>query len=72
VTISNNFNKCDINQCHNGEGDNVQVKESPITKTIFDYFSSWYGILGTTATIGFGMLGWYALRVQLGWWFFGF
>jgi hypothetical protein len=48
---------------------NVEINHDK-KKSLWDHFLSWYGILGTTATIGFGVVAQYALHVQLGWWFF--
>lgn len=72
VTTPNHHNTlvgCEVGQFHSGVGDNIKIE--PVKKKAVDHVVSWYGILGTTATIVFGLLGWYALNVQLGWWFFG-
>lgn len=38
-------------------------------KSLWDKFLSWNGVIGTAATLISGIFGWYALHVQLGWWF---
>lgn len=53
----------------NNQGDvNTEVVETNVqSKTIFDYICSWWGIIGSLASV----ICWYELHVRLGWWFFG-
>lgn len=62
-----NINHSSVNQI-NESGDNVQNTAAPEQKTFWDYFCTWYGLLGTTITIGSF---WCGLHATLGWWFFG-
>lgn len=72
VTIKNNttISDCDINQLHAGVGDNIKFNLLSVNKTFLDHLLSWCGVLGTTATLAFGLLSWYALHIQMGFWFF--
>lgn len=63
-----NIDRSVVGQISDNGTNNIQIGQIK-RRTFRDHLFSWYGMLGTTATIIFGVLGWYALHIQLGWWF---
>ncbi len=62
-----NIDRSIVGQITDSGTNSMVVGVPKAKKTLLDHLLSWYSVLGTTATIGFG---WYALHVHSGWWFF--
>jgi hypothetical protein len=67
-----NFKNSNVGQVSNS-GDNFNIS-NPVpqkSRSLWDHFCAWYGIVGTTVTFASALMAWYALHLQYGWWFFG-
>jgi hypothetical protein len=66
-----NFKDSKVGQVSDS-GDNINISNPipPKSRSLWDHFCTWYGIVGTTVTIASAFLAWYALHLQYGWWFF--